>query len=139
MNKKQSVCFSFLRKNEIIPKKKNEDEKKKKKKIKNEGLWEKNEKGETKREENYIKNGGKGFKNASFRVVNCKISRGGLPTPFQPPCRRRVGRGFVPPPQTYSSGEKMNLKNRDEDPVLAKNRIRVSVPQTKRDFKQSIE
>ena len=30
----------------------------------------KNEKGEGKREENYIKNGGKGFKNASFRVVN---------------------------------------------------------------------
>ena len=28
------------------------------KKIKNEGLWEKNEKGETKREENYIKNEG---------------------------------------------------------------------------------
>jgi len=31
MNKKQSVCFSFLRKNEIIPKQKIEDEKKKKK------------------------------------------------------------------------------------------------------------
>ena len=30
MNKKQSVCFSFLRKNEIIPKQKIEDEKKKK-------------------------------------------------------------------------------------------------------------
>ena len=29
------------------------------KKIKNEGLWEKNEKGETKREENYIKKRGK--------------------------------------------------------------------------------
>ena len=43
------------------------------KKIKNEGLWEKNEKGKTKREENYIKNGGKGFKNASFRVVKCKL------------------------------------------------------------------
>ena len=64
------------------------------KKIRNEELWEKNEKGEGKREENYIKNGGKGFKNASFRVVNCKISRGGLPTPIQPPCRRRVGPGM---------------------------------------------
>ena len=40
------------------------------KKIRNEELWEKNEKGEGKREDNYIKNGGKGFKNASFWVVN---------------------------------------------------------------------
>ena len=40
-------------------------EKKKKRRIMG-----KNENGETKREENYIKNGGKGFKNASFRVVN---------------------------------------------------------------------
>ena len=31
------------------------------------------------------------------------------------------------------------LKSRDEDPVLAKNRIRGSVPQTQTDFKKSIE
>ena len=36
------------------------------------GGWEKDEKGERKKEENYIKNGGKGLKNASFWAINSK-------------------------------------------------------------------
>ena len=38
-------------------------------------------KGERKKEENYIKNGGKGLKTASFWAIISKKSRGGLPTP----------------------------------------------------------
>ena len=42
----------------------------------------KNEKGERKKEENYIKKGERGLKNASPRaVILKKKSRGGLPTP----------------------------------------------------------
>ena len=40
------------------------------KEMKNEGLGGKNEKGERKREEKYLKNGEKGIKNASFWVIN---------------------------------------------------------------------
>ena len=47
-------------------------------------------KGKEKKEENYIKKGGKGLKNASFRAIISKYSRGGLPTP--PPA---VGRGVA--------------------------------------------
>ena len=52
---------------------------------------EKNEKGERKKEENYIKKGGKGLKNASFWAINSK-------------------KNSPRPPQTYLSGKKMNLK-----------------------------
>ena len=46
------------------------------------GVREKNEKGERKKEENYIKKGERGLKNASpWAVISKKISRGGLPTP----------------------------------------------------------
>ena len=39
-------------------------------------------KGKEKKEENYIKKGGKGLKNASFwAIISKKKSRGGLPTP----------------------------------------------------------
>ena len=38
-------------------------------------------KGERTKEENYIKNGGKGLKTASFWAIISKKSRGGLPTP----------------------------------------------------------
>ena len=41
-------------------------------KTKNYELGEKNEKGERKKEENYIKKGEKGFKNASFWDINSK-------------------------------------------------------------------
>ena len=53
----------------------------------------KNEKEERKTEENYIKNGGKDLKNASFWAINSKNFRG-------------------KPPQTCSSGKKMNHKRR---------------------------
>ena len=44
--------------------------------------WGKNEKGERKKEENYIKKGERGLKNASpWAVISKIISRGGLPTP----------------------------------------------------------
>ena len=52
------------------------------KKNENEELGEKNEKRERKREENYMKKGEKGLKNASFWVINFKNFRGGV---FQPP------------------------------------------------------
>ena len=46
------------------------------------GVREKNEKGERKKEENYIKKGERGLKNVSpWAVISKKISRGGLPTP----------------------------------------------------------
>ena len=46
------------------------------------GVREKNEKGERKKEENYIKKGERGLKNASpWAVISKKNSRGGLPTP----------------------------------------------------------
>ena len=51
-------------------------------------LGEKNEKGERKKEENYIKNGGKGLKNASFWAIISKKNRRGV----------------------FSWGKKMNLK-----------------------------
>jgi len=45
-------------------------------------LGKKNEKGERKKEENYIKKGERGLKNASpWAVISKKNSRGGLPTP----------------------------------------------------------
>ena len=47
----------------------------------NQELGGKNEKGERKKEENYIKKGEKGLKNASFWDINfLKIFTGGLPT-----------------------------------------------------------
>ena len=54
----------------------------------------KNEKGERKTKEKYIKNGGKGLENESFWVINPNIFAGGLPTPLQ----------------TYPSGEKIYIK-----------------------------
>ena len=46
------------------------------------GVRENNEKRERKKEENYIKKGGKGLKNASFWVINSKIfSRGSSDPP----------------------------------------------------------
>ena len=60
--------------------------------------WEKNEKNRgRKTEENYIKNGGKGLKNACIVYKLQNFSQGGY---FDIPCRRL---------QTYSSGEKINL------------------------------
>ena len=57
----------------------------------------------------YIKNGEKGLKNASFRVINSKNFRGGV---FRPPLHPPLPSGGASPrpPQTYSSGEKNDLK-----------------------------
>ena len=52
-------------------------------------------KGKEKKEENYIKKGGRGLKNASFRAIISKKIRGGV---------------FRPPLQTYLLGKKINLK-----------------------------
>ena len=55
------------------------------------------EKGKIKTEENYIKNGEKGLKNASFWVINSKYFRGEGKRVFRPPsrcrCRKLIRRG----------------------------------------------
>ena len=60
---------------------------------------EKNEKGEIKKEENYIIKGGKGLKNTTFGAINSKKIQGG---------------GVIrPPPLTNFSGTKIYLKRGD--------------------------
>ena len=50
-------------------------------------------KGKEKKEENYIKRGGKGIKNASFWAINLKkkITGGSSDPPLQPPAIFRIG------------------------------------------------
>ena len=60
---------------------------------------EKNEKGERKKEENYIKKGEKGLKSASFWVINSKKFPRGF---SDPPCRRA---GVVPAAYLLAGGK----------------------------------
>ena len=56
------------------------------------GVKEKMKKGKEKKEENYIKKGGKGLKNVSFWVINSKKFHGGVFLPPSPPRRRLIRR-----------------------------------------------